>query len=336
MHNDVVLKIKELREESKRENKRNLIGAWRERDRLNGEVVDSFVVILRTRGCRWAKISGCSMCGYYNDTNPQITEEDMMHQIEDALSKYKGEKYVKIYTSGSFLDDGEVPESVQKKIFESFSGAERIVVETRPEFVNREKANMLKSYGNVMVALGLESVNDETLLFRINKGFLVRHYLKAVDILKEKNVKIKTYALLKPPFMSEADAIREATEAILFAAKHSEVVSLNPMNIQKNTLVEYLWKRGEYRPPWLWSIVEALKRTYGATEIVSYPTGAGTTRGAHNCGKCDEKVIKAIYQYSWSQDISYLDGLKCPCKEKWERIVKYGAYFWDYSVDSIQ
>ncbi len=333
MHSDVVKLITQLRREGRRTERKNLIGAWTERDRLNGEVVDSFVIILRTSGCKWAKISGCSMCGYYNDTSPEISEDDLMNQIREAKSRYRGEKLVKIYTSGSFLDDNEVPARVQEEILREFSSAERVIVESRPEFVNKDKIEFLRGFGNVMVALGLESANDKTLIFRINKGFLVRHYVKAATRLNEAKIPVKTYILLKPPFMSEGEAILEAVKSIEFASQYSEQISLNPMNIQRNTLVEYLWSRGEYRPPWLWSVVEVLERTHGAGEIVSYPTAGGTKRGAHNCGKCDDRVLKAIYEYSWHQDLSYLQDLDCKCRELWRRIVKYGPYLWDYSAE---
>ncbi len=332
-HVEIVRKIRELRRQKRRAEKKGLIGAWREKDRLNGEIIDSFVIILRTTGCRWAKVSGCSMCGYYNDTSSAIKKEDLKKQIEDALGKYRGEKLVKIYTSGSFLDDAEVPTEIQNEIVDSFSSAERIIVETRPEFV-KKKIEWFKSKENIMIALGLESANDETLLFRINKGFLVRHYINAAKLLNEAKIPVKTYALLKPPFMTEREAIEEAIMTIKLATKYSEVVSLNPMNIQSNTLVEYLWQRGEYSPPWLWSIVEVLKRTHELGEIVSYPTAGGTKRGAHNCGKCDEVVVKSIYDFSLHQDISYLANLNCKCRERWEKIVKYGPLFWDYSIEA--
>ena len=323
--------ISDIRKGSKRSNRKGLIGIWREKDRLNGREVDSFVVIFRTSGCRWAKVSGCSMCGYYNDTSENITREDLLMQLKQSLEKYNGEKLVKIYTSGSFLDSGEVPEEVQKKIVEAYD-AERIIVESRPEFV-KERINFLKNYDNIMVALGLESARDETLMLRINKGFKVKDYIRAAQILRKNDIGIKTYILLKPPFMSERMAIEEAVYSIEFASEYSDVISLNPMNIQRNTLVEYLWHRGEYRAPWLWSVVEVLKRTYGMGEIVSYPTGAGTQRGAHNCGKCDSSVINAIIRFSLTQDIKYLENLNCQCREKWMKIVEYEDFLWDYTVN---
>ena len=45
-----------------------IISTWTEKDLLDGKVVDAWVIIFRTRGCYWAHASGCSMCGYVNDT----------------------------------------------------------------------------------------------------------------------------------------------------------------------------------------------------------------------------------------------------------------------------
>jgi len=328
-------RIRELRRNARRKDIRGPIGIWSEKDRLDGKIVDTLVIILRTKGCRWAYHSGCSMCGYFNDTNSNISTDDLLAQIEEARNKYSGEKMVKVFTSGSFLDDWEVPPVVQKEIYGSFESAERIIVETRPEYVTREKVKELKKYDNIMVALGLESANDTTLKYRINKGFEVKDYVKAAELLNSYKIPVKTYILLKPPFITEGMAIEEAIKSIIFASRYSEVISLNPMNIQNNTLVEYLWRRGEYRAPWLWSVVEVLKRTYEiGKDVVSYPTAGGTKRGAHNCGRCDEKVLKGINQFSLTQEVKYLEELDCPCRQRWEKIVKYEGYFWDYSINS--
>ncbi len=326
--------IREIRKRARRREVKGLIAAWSEKDRFRGEIVDSFVIILRTRGCRWAYHSGCSMCGYFNDTNPRMRVEELLAQVEEAKEKYGGERVVKVFTSGSFLDDWEVPVEVQRKLYDEFSQAERIIVESRPEYVTYDKVLEIKERGNVMVALGLESANNETLEKRINKGFTVEDYVRAAELLNSHGVAVKTYILLKPPFMTERQAIEEAVESVKFASKYSEVVSVNPMNIQNYTLVEYLWRRGEYRAPWLWSVVEVLRRTADLpVDVVSYPTAGGKQRGAHNCGKCDEKVLKAIENFSLHQDKRYLESLDCPCRERWEKIVRYEDYLWDYSLN---
>ncbi len=333
--NDLQKIIRDLRNRANRRDKRNLISVWSEKERFKNKIVDSLVIILRTKGCRWAYHSGCSMCGYFNDTNTKIKEEDLINQINEAREKYNGEKVIKIFTSGSFLDDWEVPPKVREYAYDVFKNADRIIVESRPEFVTEEKAKIMSNKGNIMVALGLESANNETLLHRINKGFTIEDYIKAAKILMEQDVPIKTYILLKPPFMTERQAIEEAVYSVEFACRYSEIVSVNPMNIQNYTLVEYLWRRGEYRAPWLWSVVEVLKRTYNVdADVISFPTAGGKVRGAHNCGKCDERVLKAIEDFSLTQDIKFLENLNCDCIERWKKIVNYEDYLWDYSINA--
>jgi len=48
----------------------------------------------------------------------------------------------------------------------------------------------------------------------------------------------------------------------------TQTISLNPTNVQRNTAVEYLWKRKQYRPAWLWSMVEILKESKTLTNAV--------------------------------------------------------------------
>jgi radical SAM enzyme (TIGR01210 family) len=80
-----------------------------------------------------------------------------------------------------------------------------------------------------------------------------------------------------------------------------------------------MWERGEYRPPWLWSAIEVLKSVPGP--IVCDPVGAGTRRGPHNCGVCDESIAEAIREHDLSQDIAQLQKLDCQCKSTWKELM---------------
>ncbi len=332
--NDLALKIKNLREHANRVDKPDdYIAAWHEKDRLDTGIEEAFVLIFRTNGCFWAHISGCSMCGYYNDTNiSDIKSENLEKQLEKALTKYNNEKLVKIYTSGSFLDDREVPIKVQYKILESFKDAKKIIIETRPEFVTASKLKALAKYKEqLIIAIGLECADDEILKNSINKGFTVHDFERAARLLNEYNIPLKTYILVKPPYTTEKEAIEYAVSTAKFAAKYSSYISFNPVNIQSFTLVEELWKEGSYRPPWLWSIIEILKRTAGLGIVVSYPTGS-FERGAHNCKKCNEEAMSIITNFSLTQDKSVLDQeLDCECKGYWKEVLEIE----DYTLQTI-
>jgi radical SAM enzyme (TIGR01210 family) len=92
------------------------------------------------------------------------------------------------------------------------------------------------------------------------------------------------------------------------------------MNIQRGTLVEQLWRRGEYRTPWIWSLIEALKKSAQSNpevSIISHPTGGGRNRGVHNCRKCDSELLQSIRDFSLSQETTILDSVDCDCKSYW-------------------
>jgi radical SAM enzyme (TIGR01210 family) len=90
--------------------------------------------------------------------------------------------------------------------------------------------------------------------------------------------------------------------------------------VQRNTYVNYLWNRWQYRPAWLFSIVEILKESKKMTKNLRLKcdiVGGGNIRGVHNCKLCDRKFLDAIAEFSISQNLNVFDGLDCECKEKW-------------------
>ena len=45
------------------------------------------------------------MCGYINDCAEDAPSEDILAQFGEAMKRHAGQRLLKIYTSGSFLDD---------------------------------------------------------------------------------------------------------------------------------------------------------------------------------------------------------------------------------------
>jgi len=303
------------------------LSVWKEIDSIDGNEVEAFVMILKTRGCSWASRTGCTMCGYNTTTFPEVTAEEMIAQVGSAFKRYQNEPYIKIFTSGSFLDPEEVPiearEAIARDIVEKAPNA-KLLVESRPEFITDGSLRSLSAGKSATeIAIGLESASDLVRGSYIRKGFSWKDYLEGGRSVVKNGMMLKTYLLFKPPFMGEDDSIGDCLSSI--AAVHSEFpgsrISINPMNIQSQTVVEQLFNRGSYRPPWLWSLVEVLLRGYeitdGSTHLMSSPTAGGKKRGAHNCGKCDDTVLDAIRQFSISNDPGLLKSLDHFCRDEW-------------------
>lgn len=290
---------------------------WKEKDVSSGKTVDAMVAIMRTSGCRWAKAGGCTMCGYREASIPDMTEENLMSQVDRIMERYKGEPFVKFYTSGSFLDTGEIPVPVRDRIFDEFSECERILVESRPEFVNESTISILPK--TATVALGLESSNPEILRTSIHKGFTPEESRRAGTAIYEAGLTVRTYLLLKPIYMMEGQAIEDSIRSALFADPYSAEISINPLNVQYGTQTERLWKRGEFRAPWIWSLIDVFRRLSGnvSARLMSSPSGGGSQRGVHNCGECDRRALDAVEKFSFSQDVRDLD-VTCGCIMKWK------------------
>jgi radical SAM enzyme (TIGR01210 family) len=305
-------------------------------DRMEGEEVQAFVVILRTRGCRWALGGGCTFCGYVNDSFiRKIEPAELVVQMQNALGEYRGQPILKIYTSGSFLDPYEVAEDAQAQIAALIPATvKKLNVEAQaPDVTSGRVAGIraaLHPGAKLEIGVGLESANKTVARHSVNKEFFLEDFQEASRVAREHGVTLKCYTMVKPPFLTEEEAIRDCVETARLAGPHASTVSFNPMNIQGHTLVESLWKRGQYRTPWLWSVVEILQRGHDACPgaiMKSDPVAGGKNRGAHNCGKCDEHVLKAIQAFNVSQDKRVFASLDCACRRDWQDQLAIEAVF---------
>lgn len=308
--------------------------SWIGKDLLGSEEIDTITVIFKTSGCWWGKAGGCTMCGYvYDSALGTPSDDDLMAQLAKAMKKASGfEKFmVKIFTSGSFLDTKEIPLEVRHKILSELDADRRIVkvlAETRPEFVTAENVqDCVVTLRNTAfeVAMGLETSSDLIRKQSINKGFTFKNFTDAATAAKENGATVKSYLMLKPPFLSEKEALEDIVKTVCDAAEYTDTFSINLCNVQRGTYVEYLWDRKQYRPPWLWSIVEILMRTkkeFPGMIITSDPVGAGSKRGPHNCRQCSHAVADAVRLFSLTQDLSILENLSCDCKDLWEQVLE--------------
>jgi hypothetical protein len=300
--------------------------SWRERDYLEGEVTAG-VVILPTRGCAWGLAGGCAMCGYVYDSST-VSQDRLLRDFRQALKKLGEVEYLKIFNSGSFFDERELARETAFAIFEEVNRhprIKRLQVEARPEYLDgyvlRESADLLNA--SLEVGIGFETVSDYIRDNCINKGVTLRDLRRAMRRCRESGVEVKAYILVKPPFLTEREGIEDAVRSGVAAHKYgADRISLNPVSVHRDTLVEMLWRRGEYSPPWLWSLVEVMQRLMGriSVPVLCHPTGAGKARGAHNCGKCDHRVFQAIVSSSATQKYSHLEKVVdagCSCREPW-------------------
>jgi hypothetical protein len=151
---------------------------------------------------------------------------------------------LKIFASGSFLDDAQFPREFRKWFadYVKKQGVKELIFESRPEFVTDES---LKDFEGVRltVAIGLESSSDEVLK-GYGKGFTSADYAKAAELLRKKGFGVRTYLMVNMPGSTKASL----DKSVEFALKYSDsVVLINTFPHAKAPLFDS-WIDGKWKP----------------------------------------------------------------------------------------
>lgn len=305
---------------------------------LNGEKIKRLIIYLRSSGCQWMlddENGGCAMCGHLAGTTrgKKITTEEYIQQINSILDKfdYTDIPMICVYNAGSFFNDNEVPSEARLYIYKrlnSIKEVKHIIFESRPEYIESRKLEILKQEipnKRIEIGIGLESSNDYIRQMCLNKGFKLDEFFGAIALLKKYEVFSLAYVLQKPPFVSEALAIEDSIITIKWAFKNGlDVVSLEPVSVQKNTLVHLLYATKTYRPPWIWSVLKVVSQVghLGLVRIGGFEFFPPPSVCTHNCAACNEICINAIEDYNATNDINIIKttlAMNCStCKYEWE------------------
>ncbi len=308
------------------------LAAWTGSDRIRDQVMSALTIILKTGGCAWNR---CRMCSYrherYGELGQGGLEERLLSQVSWIRNNFCLDEIeaVKIYTSGSLFDTSEVPVRARDALAEMVRG-KIVIAETRPEYVSDDHLSAFLSAIDsgahdtpLYVAVGVETSNDMVREKCINKGFSWDDFVKAAARARSSGAGVKAYLLAKPPFLTEREALDDMISSIHDLDGLADMISLNPCTVQRNTELEYYWKEGAYRTPYLWSILSILAES--PVHLSCDPLGGGQERGPHNCGTCDRTLVKGIRDYSLSADRKLLSALlstDCPCKEEWKFVLE--------------
>lgn len=315
------------------------------------EKLTRWTLLLPGSGCAWAKTSaGCHMCGFkvkidqVNRGKPaSVTKLMTIFQLGKSLTRGSSPYSLSVYNGGSFFNDEEIPFEVQERIcreVERSSSIEQLIVESRPEFATNDKIKLLTSLlkrKKLRVAIGLEAVSDYVREVCINKGFSTKDYERAVEILKKNGAEVSTYVFLKPIYLSEQESIEEAVRTTRYAfSLGSSEIMIESAFIQPGTKMQELYLSGEFRPPWLWSIIEVVRSTshLGPVYIGGFEDEPPPLAIPHNCEMCSPRFTDLFRSYNETLDVSLLHNGYCSCKVDWEK--ELGHYSFSFSEEKIE
>lgn len=307
---------------------------------FRGTNVRRAVVFLLSNGCQWAlgPGHGCTMCGHIakqTRAEEPIPPAYFVDQFRTALRAIHSENIpiLNIFNNGSFFNDHEIPSEARRAILSMVNNSpsiRKLLVECRPEFITEAVVSEAKSLmpdKELEIAIGLETADDVHRMIAVNKGFSMRQFTEAAKAITENGVSLRSYVLLKPPFLSEQEGITDAVQTIKTAfSLRADSVSLEAVTVQKYTLVEYLTEKRLYRVPWLWSIIEVVRQTahLGKVLVGLFQFYPSPDLVPNNCTLCNERVMEAIVEYDRTLSVGVLDGLDCECRAEWREALANG------------
>lgn len=219
----------------------------------SGEVVPVATIFLTNRECPWR----CLYCDLWKETLTEtVPAGAILEQIDFALARLPAARQIKLYNSGSFFDPRAIPPEDHADIASRVKSFERVIVECHPALVN-DSARRFRDLlpGRLEVAMGLETAHPEV-LEKLNKRMTLDQFARAAAVLRQNEIALRTFILVKPPFLDEAEALHWARRSLDFGFDcGAGVASLIPTRLGNGAL-EALAARGEFSLPKL-STLEA-------------------------------------------------------------------------------
>jgi len=225
---------------------------------INGAVEDVVTIFLTNRECPFH----CLMCDLWkNTTDYTVSTGSISRQIEFALSQLPTVKHIKLYNSGNFFDKKAIPSSDYPAIINLLQRFDTVLVENHPKLISRDIIDFRdRLHGNIQVAMGLETAHQEALKM-LNKSMTLRDFSNACVFLNSNNIPVRTFILLRPPFLDEKEGILWAQRSIDFAFDNGVECCVIIPTRSGNGALDSLEKRQLFHPPELSSLEEV--QSYG-------------------------------------------------------------------------
>ncbi|XOB42335.1 MAG: archaeosine biosynthesis radical SAM protein RaSEA [Candidatus Nealsonbacteria bacterium] len=298
------------------------------------KTISRITLLLPSKGCEWAKkTGGCTMCAFGKkayETGKDFSVRDLLalYEISVNLTESKHPLNLAIYNGGSFLNDNEIPIEAQLKICQKVKNhhsIKKLFVESRVEFVTRQGIKNLKIKLNgktLMIGIGLEAQDDKIRNSFIRKGLTKKDYESTIKLLRENEVRVLTYVFLKPIHLTEKQAVEEAIKTIEYAFRvGTDEVALESAFIQEGTPMAKLFHENKFKPPWLWSIIEVIKKTsnLGPIYIGGFEDEPSPIAIPSNCSSCSSKIKNLLQQYRETCNINLFNNIECNCYKLWKK-----------------
>jgi archaeosine synthase beta-subunit len=270
---------------------------WEEERTPDGGTVPALTVFLTGAECPFT----CVFCDLWRETLDGPTPPGALPaQLRKALAAagplppVEARAALKLYNASNFFEPRAVPPGDETAILELARPFARVTVECHPRIICERGDRCLlfarRLAGRLEVAMGLETIHPEALP-RLNKGMTLDDFDRAAETLRQAGIALRAFVLVSPPFVPPAEAVDWAVRSAAYAFERgAERVTLIPVR-GGNGALEALRDSGDFTPPRLDQLEEALERCLALDGIAT--ADLWDARRFPDCLRCtDARLIR--------------------------------------------
>ncbi|QEG41146.1 radical SAM protein [Roseimaritima ulvae] len=278
----------------------------------DGQLVDVATVFLTNRECPFR----CLMCDLWkNTTDDRVPPGAIPKQIDFALDRLPAAQQIKLYNSGNFFDPQAIPSADYQAIANRVRVFENVIVENHPRLCTPAcvQFQRLLEATPLEIAMGLETIHSDVLP-ALNKQMTLDDYARAVEFLLAAEIAVRSFILLKPPFLSEPEGIDWALRSLDYAFSLGVGCCAVIPTRSGNGVMEQLQANEHFAPPSLSALESVMEQG------LALATGRGRVfvdlwdiERFADCRRCVGLRRKRLHQMNVTQQP--LPPVSCSCQE---------------------
>ena len=313
-----------------------------ERDvyRFGGVVHTRLRILMRTNGC---SVPSCTMCplpnAAYDSRVSPLSGEDYAEQVRWALECNPGCSMVCLYNDGSFFADREIDRQTRLTLVQIVreAGCRVLMVESLPAFVTPprlEETNRALGGTDLVIGIGLQSSSEHVRRLCIRSPVKEPDFVRCLAAMHEAGVGAKVYLLLKPPFLTEDEAVEDCRRSIRWLAPlHVGDVTLCPARVAHGIVMEDLHQRGLYVPAAL-SSVAACVADHNAPERARLRLSLFNVESSdyeavvpESCDRCKDRLQEHLERFNRTGGVVPYGEIRCARCEASVRASESSRFF---------